>query len=421
MHKFTISQGIPLWYNVVSNKIENWTPDKESNVCPSVAYIPSLLFDYNKIPMFVIEMTQQCNLRCEYCCYSGKYRDLHSHSEKEISYKTLEDVVSFIESHSDKSAETIFVCFYGGEALLVQDKIAWTINALTNVFGSRIVFSISTNGVLLTESVIDWIYSFDNVTVNVTVDGDEEMHDRYRKKINGTGSYNTIIRNLELFKRKYPERYENGVRFLSTTYSWDSVKMLSNVWDEEPVLCGHYPIIISHVSPNFIDSTRVYDSCENKDSFYRIAFEHYKQGKHDIMTNCFDRLIRIVNNRKYHDLANNMYVNTCFHKLFSCYINANGELYACERCCDSLSVGNVASGFSDIKIHALMNKYIERKNKFCSSCWAQRLCRMCITGLNYTDDEMLHLCKCERDTIELALKYFCELKLWECENMQSNK
>lgn len=418
MHTFTDNSGKTLWYNVVTNKIEAWTPEKEDVGCPMVTFLPSPSIIYNKIPMFVIEMTQQCNLRCEYCCYSGNYRDLHSHSEKEISYSTLNDAVHFIEKHTDKSAESISVCFYGGEALLVRDKIAWAINALTDIFGDRIEFSISTNGVLLTEPIIDWICR-NNITVNVSVDGNEEMHDRYRKCINGIGSYNTIIRNLELFKRKYPERYEKGVRFLTTTHSWDSVEELSNVWDEESVLRGHYPVIISHVSPNFADHTRVYDSYETKDSFYRTAFEHYKQGKRDIMTHCFERLVHIVKKRKYNCLANKMYLSTCFQELFSCYINANGDLYACERCCDSLSVGNVATGFSEDKIRALINSYIERKNKFCSSCWAQRMCRMCITGLNYTDDEMSQMCNRERDTIELALKYFCELKFWERENKQS--
>ena len=36
-----------------------------------------------------------------------------------------------------------------------------------------------------------------------------------------------------------------------------------------------------------------------------------------------------------------------------------------------------------------------------------------MTGLNYTDEEMNFMCEMERDTIDLALKYYCDLKDWE--------
>ena len=38
---------------------------------------------------------------------------------------------------------------------------------------------------------------------------------------------------------------------------------------------------------------------------------------------------------------------------------------------------------------------------------------MCMTSLNHTDAEITKMCDMERDTIELALKYYCELKDWE--------
>ena len=121
------------------------------------------------------------------------------------------------------------------------------------------------------------------------------MHDKCRKTITGKGSYDTIIKNLELFKRKYPSIFDQRVRFLSTVYSWNDVKQLAKVWDDEPVLKGHYPVHISHILPDFLDSARSYDSWEVKDSFYREAFIAYVNGDKGIMGGSFQKLVNIMN------------------------------------------------------------------------------------------------------------------------------
>ena len=75
-------------------------------------------------------------------------------------------------------------------------------------------------------------------------------------------------------------------------------------------------------------------------------------------------------------------------------------------------MGNVRQGIDDNMVFSLLQQFTERKNHLCSSCWAQRFCRMCLTSLNYTEDEIKMMCNMERDTIDLALKYYCEYKDW---------
>lgn len=121
----------------------------------------------------------------------------------------------------------------------------------------------------------------------------------------------------------------------------------------------------------------------------------------------------IVDKRNYFILADIQKIDTCFQNMFSCFINVDGDIYACERFCGESKIGNVFNGFNNKLAQLLLEHFVERKNKLCSSCWAQRFCRMCMTGLNYTDDEMDVMCKKERDTIDLALKYYCDIKDWE--------
>lgn len=413
MHKFTTSSGKHLWYNVTNNRISLYSKEKESKACPVVHFNQPTNIDGSKITMFTIEMTQQCNLRCSYCCYSGKYRDRRQHNEKEISYDTLRDVVGFIEKHADKDAAEITVCFYGGEALLARKKIEWLIETLSTIYGERIRFSLSTNGLALTESIIDWIASFENFLVNVTIDGNKMMHDRCRKTITGEGSYDTIFKNLEVLKKKYPRVFDERVRFLSTVYSWKDVMKLAEVWDKQPILKGHYPVHISHILPDFNDTTRTYDTWETKDEFYREAFLAYINGEKGIMSGAFQKLINIVDKRKFHKLPNDLNIMTCFQELYSCFVNIDGDLYSCEKFCDAAKIGNVKYGFDEHLAYPLLQKFTERKNLLCSSCWAQRFCRMCMTSLNYEGDEIRKMCDMERDTIDLALKYYCDLKDWE--------
>lgn len=412
MHKFSTSSGKELWYDVMNNRIGLWTPEKDNEVNPVVHFKAPTSIDASRITMFTIEMTQQCNLRCTYCCYSGNYRDRRAHNAKEISYETLQKTIEYILEHYDKSAEEITVCFYGGEALLARKKIEWMIEELLPVFKDKVRFSFSTNGLLLTENTIDWLGNMPNVLVNVTIDGNKYMHDAHRQTISGSGSYDAIVKNLRLFKAKYPDFYRDNVRFLSTVYSWNDVLKLAEIWDDEPATEGHYPIHISHIIPDFDDETRTYDTWEVKKHFYRHAFEDYKRGNRGILSGCFQKLIDMVDNRNYLKLKSELNIQTCYQGLFSTFINVDGDLYACEKFCGALNIGNVSVGIDENKTFSLLQQFTERKNHLCSSCWAQRFCRMCMTSLNYTEEEIKAMCDMERDTIDLALRYYCEYKDW---------
>lgn len=413
MHKFITTSGKVLWYDMNTNRISLWSPEKDMQAYPVVHFNEPSHIKHDGISLFTIEMTQQCNLRCTYCCYSGEYRDHRAHQSKEISYEVLDQLVDFILKYADKSSEEITVCFYGGEALLAKSKIQYLIEKLDFLYGNRIRYSLSTNGMALTEAVVDWICSHEKFLLNITIDGNEMMHDANRLTVNGKGSYRTIIKNLAKFKEKYPEQYSRRVRFLSTVYSLDNVRLLSEVWDSIDVLTGNLPVHISHIIPNFEDLRRKYDTYEIKDKFYRDAFLDFIGGNDSILSSYFKKLVSIVEQRSFAPLALELEIKTCNQDLFSCFINADGDIYPCEKFCDSYKIGNVFSGFNEKQMKKYVHLFTERKNKFCQSCWAQRFCRMCLTGLNHTDKEIEQMCDMERDTIDLALKYFCDKIDWE--------
>ena len=149
-------------YSTIDNKIynykENTVYDKEDSLNTQYTVCQDYVFD--KMSMFIIEVTQQCNLRCHYCCYSGNYNNRRTHNNLFMTDDTVMRCIKFIKQHADAKAPQITVCFYGGEALLAKKQIDFIINNLRNEMQQvNFLFSISTNGILLSPDVADWICS----------------------------------------------------------------------------------------------------------------------------------------------------------------------------------------------------------------------------------------------------------------------
>jgi uncharacterized protein len=62
--------------------------------------------------------------------------------------------------------------------------------------------SITTNGFLLEESVVDTLLACDVKTFQVTIDGPKELHDKQRRSKDDKDTYKTIKRNLINMKKK---------------------------------------------------------------------------------------------------------------------------------------------------------------------------------------------------------------------------
>jgi uncharacterized protein len=83
-------------------------------VHPYNEYLPSIL--KNTLNTVTLQVTQQCNFRCEYCIYSGDYEN-RGHAERTMSFETAKKSIDFVLS-SSKDSHAFHVGFYGGEPLL---------------------------------------------------------------------------------------------------------------------------------------------------------------------------------------------------------------------------------------------------------------------------------------------------------------
>ncbi len=415
MIEFQTRRGFKYCYSSLTNRIY---PSKPNDIEKSrVKFDISESYLLGKISTFTIEITQECNLRCRYCCYSGNYRDRRQHQDIELSEECIQKCIEFIGSNLDYCSPYITICFYGGEALLAKQKIEQIITLLcTNYSNINFLFSISSNGLLLSETVIDWICATPNLQIVITIDGDKVMHDRNRVTSSGKGSFDIIMHNLAKFKNKYSELYSQKVHFISTVKSISDVVSLNSFWMNDDLLKNTRPRHISSLIPNFSKGEYISLDATPFISFFESAYDSYINNEENILT---DELLRFINPIKYRDLnrvPSKQRFITCFHEPYSCFITSDGKLYVCERMCQEHSIGDIYNGINQNRCVELNKSFTERKNKFCSSCWAKRLCRICATNLNNTEEQFVQYCNTERMQLKLAMQYYCEILEYKKKN-----
>lgn len=138
-------------------------------------------------------MNLDCNLACTYC-YEGKQRGRHY-----MSTETADLLVKYCEENFLQQGKDLTIDFYGGEPLLSRDlirEISFRLKASAEKAGTEYVFTLVTNGTLLTPAVLAELVPLGLKSARITLDGPQENHDSYRPFSSGKGSFDTIVRNL---------------------------------------------------------------------------------------------------------------------------------------------------------------------------------------------------------------------------------
>jgi uncharacterized protein len=101
------------------------------------------------------------------------------------------------------------VVFYGGEPLLNKEIIYLLSNELNQFSVEHSIifnFHLVTNGLLLTPSIAAELVKSGLKSVQVTLDGPPEIHDRRRPLKNGKGTFDIVYGNVKEFLRNAPDK-----------------------------------------------------------------------------------------------------------------------------------------------------------------------------------------------------------------------
>ncbi|MBA3029519.1 MAG: radical SAM protein [Desulfobacteraceae bacterium] len=168
---------------------------------------------------FVIRLTGRCNLACDYCYDKGP-----EHLREDLDLPGARRMIAHI---LESPAAEPLVCLFGGEPLLNWEVGEFLIEEIAREAqrsGKRPFFHLTTNGTLMTPRIAKTIHRH-GITVQVSVDGLRENHDRYRKDMNGKGSWEAMFRGIELLKQANPEAKIDGQAVL-TPGNMDMISMV---------------------------------------------------------------------------------------------------------------------------------------------------------------------------------------------------
>ncbi len=157
-----------------------------------------------------LNISHDCNLRCEYCFAAkgdfGKGRML-------MSFETGKKAIDFLIANSG-SRHNLEVDFFGGEPLMnfdVVKKIVEYARSIEKQHNKNFRFTITTNGLLLTDDKIDFINK-EMSNVVLSLDGRKEINDKLRVTSNQKGSYDVIVPKYQklVSNRKDKDYYVRG-------------------------------------------------------------------------------------------------------------------------------------------------------------------------------------------------------------------
>lgn len=170
-------------------------------------------FTERNCTLLVLGLTERCNLDCGYCCYSGKFEGQRTHGPRVMSFEIAKKAIVTLLGQELARGEKYPITFYGGEPLLefaLMRRCVEFSEKYAAEHGKRVRFSLTTNGTLLNDEIVDYLVEHDFLIL-VSLDGPKEPHDRYRKFPNGKGSFDTVAKNLHRFAERYPDYMKRGI------------------------------------------------------------------------------------------------------------------------------------------------------------------------------------------------------------------
>jgi uncharacterized protein len=154
------------------------------------------MFDYSGSPItFVVKIAQRCNLSCTYCYMyyhnDRTYRDKPPLLSIDI-YKVLLD--RLVEYCGTRVGQQVVIAFHGGEPMLVGAEY---LDLLASIARDRLGgilagLVMQTNATLVTDAIIAVLHKH-SISVGVSMDGPQSIHDQLRVYPSGGGSYNKVI------------------------------------------------------------------------------------------------------------------------------------------------------------------------------------------------------------------------------------
>ncbi len=317
------------------------------------------------IKALCLHVAHTCNLSCEYCfAAQGKYHGERALMSFEIGKQALEFLIE-----NSGSQHNLEVDFFGGEPLMnwdvVKQLVAYARSREAET-GKHFRFTLTTNGVLVDDDVIDFANREMNNVV-MSLDGRPEIHDRLRKTINGKGSYDVIVPKFQ----KFAKSRGDGEYYIRGTFTHNNVEFTKDIFhmadlgftelSMEPVVC----------SPE--------DPCALTQEDLPVLFEQY-----EILAKEMIKRDKEGRGFTFYHYMIDLKGGPCIYKRISgcgsgteyLAVTPWGDLYPCHQFVgdEKYLMGNVKDGVTNTQLREKFKQCNAYARPACKDCWAKLYC-----------------------------------------------
>jgi len=377
-----------------------------------------------ELEQIILEVTERCNLRCGYCIYGTQFEQRRNHSNVDMSEEIARAAIQYLKDHS--SSGQIALTFYGGEPLLRFDLIKYCIDyAIKTISNPELYFSLTTNLTLVNKEIAEYLASIENLSLVCSIDGPKDIHDSYRKDIKGNGSFNRAIQGLkyliEAFGNSASGRLSISMVF-APPYSNEKLERINgffNQLDWLPVSIGK---IVTYPETNSVLEATVDARKTPFDDNLEIEHTMSVWSKQQFSSHLENKQVNFFTKKNVDDslvwlhqreifskpIEEYRFNGCCIPAKRKIYVTAKGDFQLCERIDGAPSFGNVFTGIDLQRLKsAFVDDYSAASIKYCSDCWAIRICTMCYSncfsnGEWDMNNKNLH-CILARDSLENGL------------------
>ena len=312
-----------------------------------------------------LHVAHTCNLNCAYCFASqGKYSGERAVMSEEVGKRALDFLIE-----NSGTRHNLEVDFFGGEPLMnfdvVKNLVAYA-REREKETGKNFRFTLTTNGVLIDDDVIDFA-NREMSNVVLSLDGRKEIHDEFRVDYAGKGSFDKIVPKFQKLveARGGKDYYMRGTfTHRNPDFVNDIRTMLDLGFDElsmEPVVC-------TPDDPAALNDSDLEVVMQQYEELASLMLERRRQGKPFTF---------------YHYMID-LSGGPCIYKRVSgcgsgteyMAVTPWGDLYPCHQFVgdEKFKLGDIYNGVTNTALQNEFKQCNVYAHPECNDCWAKLYC-----------------------------------------------
>ncbi len=363
------------------------------------SFVPAFLEREPVVKALCLHVAHDCNLACKYCfAGEGEYHGKRGMMSLETGKKAIDFIIT-----ESKHRTNIEIDFFGGEPLMNFEVVKGVVDYARlreSETGKHFRFTMTTNGVLLNDEIIDYLNE-NMYNVVLSLDGRPEVNDHMRPTPNGKGSYEIILPKFKKLveKRKGKQYYIRGTFTHHNLDFSEDVKHITQSGFKEVSI---EPVVAPTSMPYALQEEDIEKICMEYETLAKHMLSIAKLGE---TFNFFHFMI---------DLEG----GPCVHKrLAGCgsgteylAVTPEGDLYPCHQFVGlpEFKMGDVCEGISNLELRGKFEQCNVYSKEDCKACWAKFYCSGGCAANSYNFHGDIHTvyhigCELQKKRVECAI------------------